>query len=493
MTTPRPEFVTPSAKKWEHIERTPLHGERRAEPTRRRTYSSHKQGDEARTSRLVALVAGTYDGKQRRSTPARWLQAIEPDARQALELWESAQDARNRATVRTVYDRALPCPVIPGELAKRHAREFEKHAEGQAPLSHRMALEVLSMLDDPKALDDYLLALKAQIPEIEGYENSLRHARHLLEREATPQRLKRRPWIQYLTSTPTGAKMRRHRVSGAHFVAFSLCETVSHFVRNEGRTAVERGRGRRAREAQDRENFGRVVEGYAHGRTPPEGTVAYGRWWKLNPHFPERPVAHTGRCGRSRTATVTGKAPRFISRLLSDPERRIFSRTARGTKALVIVDLSGSMSLEADDIDRILESSVGATVVGYSADNNHEPNCQLLAHRGRRVRTVERWSNGNGVDAPAVVWACRRYATSSTPVLWVTDCQAVGKNGQTFEVLDECRKVAKFYGIRIERNVEHAVEALDDLRRGKRRPANPQSFSEVIEDKRLEPSTRGNL
>jgi hypothetical protein len=75
----------------------------------------------------------------------------------------------------------------------------------------------------------------------------------------------------------------------------------------------------------------------------------------------------------------------------------------------------------------------------------------------------------------------------------VTDCQAVGKNGQTFEVLDECRKVAKFYGIRIERNVEHAVEALDDLRRGKRRPANPQSFSEVIEDKRLEPSTRGNL
>lgn len=489
MTSPRPEFVTPTAKKWEHIERTPLHGERRAEPTRRRTYSNHEQGDEARTSRLVALVAGTYDGRQRRSTPAKWLKALEPNRRQALELWDSAQDARNRATVRAVYGKALPCPVVPAELAKRHAREFQKHAEGEAPLSHRMALEVLSIIDDPKALDDYLLALKAQIPEIVDYENSIRHARHLLEREATPRRLKRRPWIQYLTPDENGGNYSKHRVAGAHFVAFSLCETVSHFVRNEGRTAFERGRGRRTREALDRESRGRVVEGYAHGRTPPDGMVGFSRWHKLNPHFPERPVAHTGRCGRSRTATVTGKAPRFISRLISDPERRIFSRTARGTKALVIVDLSGSMSLNSEDLDRILEASVGATVVGYCANNDTDPNCHLLAHRGRRVREVERWSGGNGIDAPAVVWACRRYATSNTPILWVTDCEAVGKCGQTFEVLDECRKVAKFYGIRIEQDVEHAVEALDDLRKGRRRPANSESFSEVIERKHL---SRGN-
>ena len=390
--------------------------------------------------------------------------------------------------MRTVYGKALPCPVVPVEVAKRHAREFEKHTRGETPASHRMALEVLSLIDDEKAVEQYLEALRVEVPEISDYEASIRHARHLLERESSPKRLKRRPWIEYRTPTPDGGeKYSRHRVAGAHYVAFELCSQVLYFVNDGGRQAVERARGRKAREGRDRANFEAVVEGYAHGRTPPNGTLDYGRWWKLIPHFPERPVAHTGRCGRSRTATITGKAPRFLSRLLTDPERRIFSRTARGTRALVIVDLSGSMSLDAEDLDAILEASVGATVVGYSADNSREPNCQLLAHRGRRVRFVQRHSNGNGVDAPAVVWACRRYATSTTPILWITDCQAVGKNGQTFEVLDECRKVAKFYGVRIEHDVEHAVEALNDLRRGKRRPANPESFSEIIEEKRLEP------
>ena len=67
---PRPEFVTRSSSKWEHREGVTIHGDRRADPARRTTVSNHDDDPDARTSRLVALVAGTYNGPQRRSTPA---------------------------------------------------------------------------------------------------------------------------------------------------------------------------------------------------------------------------------------------------------------------------------------------------------------------------------------------------------------------------------------------------------------------------------------
>ena len=142
---PRPEFVTRSSSKWEHREGVTIHGGRRADPARRTTVSNHDDDPDARTSRLVALVAGTYNGPQRRSTPRRWLPDLGPSA---LRVWDSAQDARNRATVRATYGEALPCPHIAKTLATRHARYFEADPATLAPNSwESVALEVLAILD----------------------------------------------------------------------------------------------------------------------------------------------------------------------------------------------------------------------------------------------------------------------------------------------------------------------------------------------------------
>lgn len=483
MSKPRPEFVV--GGKWTHDDAHALHGERRAEPLRRRTRADHGEGDEARVSRLVALVAGTYDGRQRRSTPARWLAHRIPDAAVALRTWDAAQDARNRATVRKVYGEALERPVVPSTLARRHARAFEEQSRGGSVNADEMALEVLAIVDDPLALEEYEQTLRllgseygAALSEITYQAGNLRTECHPRQMRGTTRVWERR------TSTSSGRKPRR--VSKAHALAHDLALAAHEYAHRLGKGAAESASNRRKVEkveASRREAA--KPEGITTRGEPPAGTVRYSRWHRLNPNEPERPIAHTGRCGRSRTATITGRVPRYLSRLVTDPERRVFSRTSRGTKALVVVDLSGSMCLDTDDLERIMTASVGATVVGYAAHNDTAPNCHVLAHRGRRVRHIPRNSGGNGVDAPAFVWACRKFARSSTPVLWITDCEAVGCAGQSFEVVDECRKVAKHYGARIERTVDDAVEALEDLGRGRARRSNSEEFARVIKSKHL--------
>ena len=480
MTHPRPEFVVGSSSRWKHTDDEPLHGERRADPLRRTTRADHGDGDEARTSRLLALVAGTHDGRQRRSTPARWLADRGLDRAASLRVWDAAQDARNRATVREVYGEALPLPVVPANLAKRHVLEFERHAKGEPVNSEVLALEVLAIIDDREAFEQYHATLERIAPEYARAARELRYVAHGIGSHSHPRNLRGTERIV------TGSK--RLRVSKAHAEAYLVATEAIDYAYRNGKNAAGDAHERRRRETveQSYKKAATPPQGPDTRGEPPAGAVRYSRWHKLVPHEPERPVAHSGRCGRTRTATITGRVPRYLSRLITDPERRVFSRTTRGTRALVVVDLSGSMSLEASDLDRILEASVGATVVGYAAHNDTNPNTLLLAHRGRRVRHVPRYSGGNGVDAPAFVYACRRFATSSTPILWITDCEAVGNAGQTFEVLDECRKVAAHYGARIERTVEHALEALADLRRGRSRPSNSHRFLEVARAKGYE-------
>lgn len=481
---PRPEFVARDSRPWRHDQGVTLHGDRRANPARRTTVSNHGDDKKARTSRLVALVAGTYDGPQRRSTPKRWLPELGP---QALRIWDAAQDARNRATVRAVYGASLPTPNYPDELAARHVRVWEGTVGAVAVIGaptswESVACEILALMDDPQAMSTYYEALRDIAPEY------AKAAGHLVSRSAT---LAESAHPRALRGTTRSSVVDRPKVDGpipritrAHHLAATLALEVARFADRGGRTASEAAKARRNAESEARE-FEDHAEGqqvHPNGK-PPDGLVDYSTWHKLNVIYPDLPVAHSGRCGRSRTATNAGRAPRYLSRMITDPERRLFARTSRGTRALVVVDLSGSMNLEASDIEALLSASVGATVVGYAANTDDRANCQVLAHRGRRVRDVKRLSSGNGVDAPAFVWAVRTYATSVTPVLWVTDCEAVGRSGQTWEILDQCRKVAKHYGARIETDVPNALEALHDLSRGKARPSNPSRYSDVIDAK----------
>lgn len=143
----------------------------------------------------------------------------------------------------------------------------------------------------------------------------------------------------------------------------------------------------------------------------------------------------TGAINRKRTATNIGKNPRRISRLLTDPERRIFDRTKKIEGGIVLVDGSGSMRFDYKQIERIVLASPGATIAIYSASDeprgHNQKNCPynifVVAKDGKMVSNkqlagvVKELNGGNGVDMPVLKWALKMRKTNKQPIIWVTD------------------------------------------------------------------------
>lgn len=180
----------------------------------------------------------------------------------------------------------------------------------------------------------------------------------------------------------------------------------------------------------------------------------------------ERPVS--GKLGKRRVAAQYGKSPRRLSRLLTDPQKRIFDRKTRASGGIVLIDASGSMEMSRADVMRIVQAAPGATVAMYS-DNDHcggEPNIWIVASNGKMVATEDGmppFGHGNGVDFPALEWAIKTRKRSE-PIVWVTDggvCTPTG--GVDDAMIIACYKLCVKNGVLIVKNNQRAVDALKAL------------------------------
>lgn len=180
-------------------------------------------------------------------------------------------------------------------------------------------------------------------------------------------------------------------------------------------------------------------------------------------HLTER-VA--GRMGRKRSATNMGINPRRIHRYLVDPERRIFDKRIKGIGGVVLIDQSGSMRLDTDDIWEIIKASPGATIIGYSHGHG-EPNCWVLAENGKVVAEVRHGNGGNGVDGPALMYALSKRKKGE-PIVWVCDGVVTDRNDDCHRGLtDWCAKVVVKHKVYMAEDVPEAVEALKQVRDGR--------------------------
>lgn len=190
-----------------------------------------------------------------------------------------------------------------------------------------------------------------------------------------------------------------------------------------------------------------------------------------------------GGLGKTRKPADRGRHPRRIHRILTDPHKRIFDATKRGNGGVVLIDVSGSMTLREEDILRIVEAAPGATVATYSATTKSDsrPNLWVVAEKGKMASTLPGGGGGNGCDGPALEWAIRHRQRSSSPVVWVCDGIVTGEGDQlsdhlTLECID---KVLRNKVIMVP-NVEHAVDALTVLaKNGKPVRWTPSPFAAV--------------
>lgn len=176
--------------------------------------------------------------------------------------------------------------------------------------------------------------------------------------------------------------------------------------------------------------------------------------------------------GRKRRPSAIGKTIRHPERLLTDPERRVFTQDLRGASGIVVVDSSGSMSLTHDQLAAILKACPGCTVLAYSHVATSHPNAYVLARKGRRVTQAEleniRLSSGNGVDLPALRWAIRNRKNPREFVLWITDGMVTGKReAHSEKLVKECAVFVHKHRIAVADDWEMGVKYLTDYGRGK--------------------------
>jgi hypothetical protein len=155
--------------------------------------------------------------------------------------------------------------------------------------------------------------------------------------------------------------------------------------------------------------------------------------------------------------------------MITDPDKRIFSRKTRALGGVVVIDASGSMNWADSDLEKVMSASAGATILMYSdGDGEGQPNAWIVARQGRRVRHLPEAPGGNGVDGPALLYASQYLRTRrSLPIIWVSDGGVTGRGDvSSSQLYREVERICKRHNIVRVETVNSAVAMLKRLQGG---------------------------
>lgn len=177
-----------------------------------------------------------------------------------------------------------------------------------------------------------------------------------------------------------------------------------------------------------------------------------------------------GAMGKKRVATNAGRNPRRVTRMITDPHKRVFDRTTKGPGGVVIIDISGSMTWDREQVRQIVENAPGATVLAYSWNRDEDDSAWILAKDGRMYSDIgDRGCAGNGVDLPALEWGVKQRRRKSSPVVWITDGGVCGPNqGFSHTLAKQCLDYCKKHNIHIVEEMNDAIRLLGDIRAGRK-------------------------
>lgn len=141
-----------------------------------------------------------------------------------------------------------------------------------------------------------------------------------------------------------------------------------------------------------------------------------------------------GMLHRKKVKSYTGKRVLYPSRVITDPEKRVFGSKRRANGGVLVIDYSGSMSLTERDLDTLVDMAPSCLVIAYSQPGGSDytrPNAWVLADRGKRVASFPKSmrSQGNGVDGSAIAYGISRRRSANETVIWVSDGEAIAGDG----------------------------------------------------------------
>ncbi len=154
------------------------------------------------------------------------------------------------------------------------------------------------------------------------------------------------------------------------------------------------------------------------------------------------------RTGYTNVAKDKGVAPRKIHRYTVD--RKIFTRKHNTYGGTILIDASGSMNFDGQDILDVMNEVPAVTIAMYNYygwnNNKKLGDIRIIARNGRRVNDEylhEHTGGGNYIDLPALEWLGKQTPRR----LWVSDMQVVGFNGTGKQNLQQCMEACNKYNI----------------------------------------------
>jgi hypothetical protein len=277
--------------------------------------------------------------------------------------------------------------------------------------------------------------------------------------------------------------------SRLHLSGFGYVENYAKWVEEQVGALCDNPTGEPQPQPAGKEGEGKEGEGKQPEKSPAEATSNAGQrltqdrwgrgsipkrgratmWEELRVGTPALERNVMGAIGRKRVASQTGRNPRRLSRMLTDPEKRIFDRTVKGAGGVVLIDTSGSMSLDHDEVMAMVLNAPSALVAQYSGGRSNRPNLYVVANKGKCVNQLPTPNGGNGMDAPALRWAISKRQRNTAPIIWVTDGGVTGKGDGWYEDLAmECINLVKRHGIYTAETPEQAIEMLRAMSKGEK-------------------------
>tara|TARA_R110002074_G_scaffold123462_4_gene258952 strand:+ start:3255 stop:4682 length:1428 start_codon:yes stop_codon:yes gene_type:complete len=187
-------------------------------------------------------------------------------------------------------------------------------------------------------------------------------------------------------------------------------------------------------------------------------TQGTGRWGEMFTHQPPLSVNLQSRLknGRSYRPADFGYNPKYINRYCID--KKIFKQKMTALGGTILIDASGSMSFNGEDILEVMQQLPAVTIAMYNGTGD-TGNLRIIAKNGKRVteKYLDNHSGyGNVVDGPALEW----LGTQPAKRIWVSDMHVFGAHGDTagFNLMADVNKIVRKYNIINLKNIEEVKE-----------------------------------
>ena len=183
-----------------------------------------------------------------------------------------------------------------------------------------------------------------------------------------------------------------------------------------------------------------------------------GQWGEMFIHQPPLTVNLQGRLkgGRAYRPADFGYNPKYINRYCID--KKIFKQKMTQLGGTILIDASGSMSFNGEDILEIMQLLPAVTIAMYNGTRD-TGNLRIIAKNGKRVSEKyldEHSGYGNIVDGPALEW----LGTQPARRIWVSDMHVFGAHGDTagINLMIDVNKTVKKYNIINLKDIEEVKE-----------------------------------